>query len=244
MDDRKVFVEEQRENARRMAADEGLARKALAVATEADRYGYSYFWTWLGVPIIQIPPDIIAMQEMVWSCRPQVIVETGVARGGSLILFASLLQLLGDGLAIGVDVDIRAHNRRTIEEHALGHRIRLVEGSSTVPATLEQVRELTRDSERVMVVLDSDHTHDHVLRELRSYGPLVTPGQYLVVADTIVEDLPPQTHRPRPWGPGDNPRTALDAFLRETDRFEADEDINAKLLMTSNPGGYLRCIRS
>ena len=241
MDDRAEFERDKRAWAAEMGADKALKDAAREVIARADRHHYSYQWSWLGLPIIQMPGDIVATQEVVWRERPTVIVETGVARGGSLILYASLLELLGRGLVVGIDIDIRAHNRAAIEAHPLAHRIALIEGSSTDRDTLAAARSRIGADDRVMVVLDSNHTHQHVLEELRLYGPLVTPGQYLIVADTLVEDIPIQTHRPRPWGPGDNPKTALNAYLAECGRFELDDYIDAKLLDSANPGGYLRC---
>jgi len=193
--------------------------------------------------VIQMPPDIVALQEVIWETRPQLVVETGIARGGSLVLSASILELIGEGEVLGIDIDIRPHNRRTIEAHPLARRIRMIEGSSLDAAVVAEARRAASESERVMVILDSSHTHDHVLAELRAYAPLVTVGQFLVVADTFVEDIPPQEHRPRPWGPGDNPATALRAWLSESESFEPDDFINAKLLLTASPGGYLRRVR-
>jgi cephalosporin hydroxylase len=226
-----------------MAADEGLAADALALNTAADRHDWSYQWNWLGLPVIQLPPDIVALQEVIWETRPQLVIETGIARGGSLVLYASILELLGEGEVLGIDVDIRAHNREAIETHPLARRIRMVEGSSLDETVVAQARDSAAQAERVMVVLDSNHTHDHVLAELRVFGPLVTVGQFLVVADTFVELIPPQEHRPRPWGPGDNPGTALRTWLEEVDGFEPDPFVNAKLLLTASPGGYVRRVR-
>ena len=161
------------------------------------------------------------MQEIIWDARPQVIVETGFARGGSAILFSSILTMIGDGLVVSVDIDVRDHNRKATEHHPLGDRVALVEGSSTAPETLDRVRALIPAGARVMAVLDSNHTHDHVLEELRLYGPLVTEGQFLIVSDTVIEDIPPQTHRPRAWGPGNNPKTALQEYLRRERSFRA-----------------------
>lgn len=242
-DDREAFALEQREAARAVGADSALRRDARAVLAHADRNGWTYAWRWLGVPVIQSPEDVLTMQEIIWETRPDLVIETGVARGGSVLLYASLLELLGIGTVVGVDIDIRAHNRRSIEEHPLGPRISLIEGSSTSGATVDRVRALANRHERVMVVLDSDHTHKHVLAELRAYASMVTVGQFLVVADTIVEELPAQVHRPRPWGPGNNPATALAEFLREESAFERDELFNGRLLLTSSPGGYLRRVR-
>ncbi len=243
MDDTENFERDKRRWAAEMDEDAELRADALDLLIRSDRHHYSYQWNWLGLPIIQFPQDIIATQEIVWETRPTVIVETGIARGGSMIFLASLLQLIGVGKVLGVDIDIRPHNRAKIEEHPLHHRIHLIEGSSTAPEVLEAVRSQIGAEDRVMVILDSDHTHAHVLEELRLYAPLVTPGQYLIVADTVVEDIPHQTHRPRPWGPGNNPKTALGAYLQDVDRFEPDPYINAKLLETASPGGYLRCVR-
>lgn len=243
MDDTAEFERQKRESATEMGQDQEVRDLARDLLIRADRYNYSYQWTWLGLPIIQMPPDIIATQEVVWATRPTVIVEAGVARGGSLILLASLLQLIGQGKVIGIDIEIRAHNRTRIEEHPLSHRIELIEGSSTAPDVVEALRNRIGPEDRVMVILDSNHTHEHVLDELRLYAPLVTLGQYLIVADTVVEDIPPQSHRPRPWGPGNNPKTALEAYRQESDRFETDAYIDDKLLQTSSPGGYLRCVK-
>ena len=229
--------------AARMAADETLAAAALAVNTAADRHDWSYQWSWLGLPVIQMPPDILTLQEVIWENRPQLVIETGIARGGSLILYASILELIGEGEVLGIDIEIRPHNRRAIETHPLAHRIRMVEGSSIDDAVLGEARRAAADVERVMVVLDSDHTHEHVLAELRGYAPLVTVGQFLIVADTFLEDIPPQEHRPRLWGPGNNPATALRAWLEESEGFEPDPFVNAKLLITALPGGYVRRVR-
>lgn len=241
MDDTAEFERGKREWAARMGEDATLRDLARDVLVRADRHHYSYQWSWLGLPIIQMPGDIVVTQEVIWATRPTVVIETGIARGGSLILYASLLQIIGEGRVVGIDISIRAHNRANIEGHPLYHRIELVEGSSTAPEVLDAVRARVAAEDRVMVILDSDHTHDHVLAELRLYAPLVTPGQYLIVADTVLDDIPPQTHRPRSWGPGNNPKTALDAYLAECSRFERDAYIDAKLLDTANPGGYLHC---
>lgn len=226
-----------------MADDAALAADALALNVAADRYDWSYQWSWLGVPVIQMPPDIVVLQEIIWETRPQVVIETGIARGGSLVLSASILELIGDGHVLGIDIDIRPHNREAITSHPLAHRIRMVEGSSLADDVLAEARRAAGGVERVMVILDSNHTHEHVLAELRAYAPLVSVGQFLVVADTFIEDIPPQEHRPRPWGPGNNPATALRAWLDKRDDFEPDAFVNAKLLVTASPGGYLRRIR-
>lgn len=239
-DDRADFEAGKRTSAARMAQDQGLAKKALDVLVESDQHGWSYQWSWLGLPIIQMPPDVIATQEIIWETKPQIIIETGVARGGSLILYASILQLIGEGKVIGVDIDIRAHNRDSIESHPMSKRIELIQGSSVDEGILKNIKSRIPVGARVMVILDSNHTHEHVFEELKLYAPLVTKGQFLIVADTVVEQIPAQTHRPRPWGPGDNPATALDAFLEGNKQFVRDPFVNAKLLISSSPGGYLR----
>lgn len=242
-DDTEQFRAERLRRVQQMAADESLRRLDRELLIESDRYDWSYAWDWLGLPIIQMPTDVQVMQELIWSCRPQVVIETGVARGGSLVLYSSILQLIGDGEVIGVDIDIRAHNRRAIEAHPMSDRISLIEGSSVSDEVLVEIRRRIGAAERVMVVLDSHHTHGHVLDELRLYAELVTVGQFIVVADTMVEEVPPQLHRPREWGPGNNPATAVRDFLADDDRFERDENVNAKLLLTSSRGGYLRRVR-
>jgi cephalosporin hydroxylase len=243
-DDRAEFEVSRRESAARLAADEQLAADALALNVAADRHDWSYQWSWLGLPVIQMPSDIVALQEVIWETKPQLVIETGIARGGSLVLTASILELLGEGEVLGIDIDIRAHNRTAIEAHPLARRIRMLEGSSVDESVLAEARRAAGAVERVMVILDSNHTHEHVLAELRNYGPLVSIGQFLVVADTFVEQIPPQEHRPdRPWGPGDNPATALNAWLDEVEGFEPDPFVNGKLLVTASPGGYLRRVR-
>ena len=217
-----------------------LARTFL-IATSELRYSYNF--DWLGLPVIQFPPDIVAVQELLWRIKPELVVETGVARGGSLALSASVLELIGGvGRVLGIDVDIREPNRRAIEAHPLSHRIELMEGSSIEERIVARVRERARGKSPVMVLLDSMHTHDHVLAELNLYSPLVSDGSYLIVFDTVIEDMPADSFLDRPWGPGDNPRTAVDAFLATNPRFEVDHDLEAKLLVTVAPGGYLKCI--
>jgi cephalosporin hydroxylase len=242
-DDRAAFLEERRVRSLALGRDTAAFDACTAAIEAVDAHKYAYLWTWLGVPVIQLPADIMAAQEVVWATRPDVIVETGVARGGSMIFLASMLELTGKGRVIGVDIDIRAHNRDSIEAHPLARRIHLIEGPSTAAETIAAVRAAIPPNASVMVILDSDHSRDHVLDELRTYGPLVTPGQYLVVADTLLGRLrPEQTPRDRSkvWEPGNEPLSALNAWLRETDAFAPDPEINGKLVLSSSPGGYLR----
>jgi cephalosporin hydroxylase len=217
---------------------------------------YSYNFGWLGRPIIQYPQDIVAMQELVWSTRPDLIIETGIAHGGSLILSASLLAMLdmtdaiveGSGIdprkskrkVLGVDIDIRAHNRAAIESHPMASRISMIQGSSVAPDIVEQVHSIARNYSRVMVCLDSNHTHQHVLEELKAYASLTSVGCYCVVFDTIVEDMPAESFPDRPWGPGDNPKTAVWEFLKTCSDFEIDSAVHEKLQITVAPDGYLR----
>lgn len=211
---------------------------------EVTRHKYSYNFTWLGRPIIQLPQDILAMQEIIWQVKPDLIIETGIAHGGSLVFYASMLELLGtNGQVLGIDIDIRPHNRAAIEAHPMFKRITLLEGSSVAENMAEQVRRFAQDKQAILVVLDSNHTHAHVLEELRLYSPLVTAGSYLVVFDTVIEDMPDDFFPDRPWGRGNNPKTAVREFLKVNDRFAVDEEVAAKLLITVASGGYLRCVK-
>jgi cephalosporin hydroxylase len=244
-DDREEFAARAREQALAMGRDKGLFERCVATLADIDRYDYTYLWTWLGVPIIQLPADIMATQEVVWAARPDIIVETGVARGGSVIFLASLLQLIGKGKVIGVDIDIRPHNRRAINEHPFGKRVELIEGSSVAEPVLARVKAAIAPGSSVMVFLDSDHSYEHVLAECRAYGELVTPGQYLVVADTALGHMQAEQtplKRSHVWVQGNEPLAAVSDYLRETRRFEVDPVINGKLVLSSSPGGYLRCI--
>jgi cephalosporin hydroxylase len=242
-DDFAEFAAQRAEAIAAAAANPALQAQATDFIRDAGGR-YSYNFDWMGLPIIQYPQDIVAIQELIWRIRPAAVVETGVARGGSLALSASILELLGgDGIVVGVDIDIRAHNRRAIESHPLARRIRLVEGSSTAPEVVDEVRSLVGNRGPVLVFLDSLHTHAHALDELRAYSPLVQPGSYVVVFDTVIDDLPAEQFADRPWGPGDNPKTAVHTFLTENDRFEIDREYDAKLLISAAPNGYLRCVR-
>ena len=208
------------------------------------KYKYTYNFSWLGRPIIQFPQDMIAMQEIVWQVRPDLIIETGIAHGGSLIFSASMLELLGNnGQVLGIDIDIREHNRKAIEAHPMFRRIDMIEGSSIDEKIVRQVYDFAKNKKQILVVLDSMHTHDHVLKELEFYSPLVTKGSYLVVFDTIIEDMPEDFFPDRPWGKGNNPKTAVYEYLKSTDCFEIDKAIEHKLLITAAPDGYLRKIK-
>jgi len=227
-----------------MTADARARRIAGEFLDVAVKYKYSYNFSWLGRPIIQFPQEIIAIQELIWRVKPRLIVETGIAHGGSLILSASILQLLGgDGRVVGIDIDIRSHNRKEIERHPLAKRVDLIQGSSVDEKIANQIRQMAVDRSPVMVLLDSNHTHEHVARELELYSPLVTKGSYLIALDTAIEDLPTNTFADRPWGKGNNPKTAVHEFLKKNDRFVIDKEIENKLLITVAPDGYLKCVK-
>ncbi|MBS0193787.1 MAG: cephalosporin hydroxylase family protein [Proteobacteria bacterium] len=238
------------------ATNVDLHKAAAAFMRESIRAQYSYNFRALGRPIIQYPQDIVAVQELIWATRPDLVIETGIAHGGSLVLSASMLAILdycdavqsGNALdpknpsrsVLGIDIDIRAHNRAAIEAHPMASRIRMLEGSSIDADIISQVRKAAKDAATVLVFLDSNHTHEHVLAELKVYAPLASPGSYCVVFDTVVADLPSGTYPNRPWDNDNNPKTAVREFLAGHPEFEVDNDIEAKLLVTVAPGGYLR----
>jgi cephalosporin hydroxylase len=240
----KNFFEQRKLDIDAMASDLQIRKATLDWIVATARYKYTYNYTWLGRPIIQLPPDIVAMQEIIWKVNPDLIIETGIAHGGSLIFYASILEMLNcNGLVIGVDVDIREHNRIEIEKHPLYKRIEFIEGSSVDEHVMQRINSYAIGRQRVLVVLDSNHTHSHVLSELRLYSPLVTKNSYLVVFDTIIEDMPDDFFPDRPWGKGNNPKTAVWEFLKTNDRFVIDKDIENKLLITVSPDGYLCCVK-
>ncbi len=205
---------------------------------------YSYNFSWLGRPVIQYPQDMVALQEVIFNTKPDLIIETGIAHGGSLIFSASMLKLIGTGneLVLGVDIDIREHNRAEIENHFLYKQglIKMIQGSSIAADIVDQVKDISRKFQRVMVILDSNHTHEHVLEELRLYSPLVTSGMYLVTLDTMVEDFDDELFSEKKWGKGDNPKTAVHEFLKGNSDFSIDETYNNKLLISVGPDGYLK----
>lgn len=242
-DDRAAFEAHKREMALKLGQDTDAFQGSVSHMLQLNPYDYSYLWSFMGVPIIQMPADVMATQEVIWDTKPTVIIETGVARGGSVLFMAAMLQLIGEGQVIGVDVDIRAHNRDSVESHPMAHRVTLIEGGSTDAETLARVKAEIPEGARVMVVLDSDHSRDHVLDECRLYGELVTPGCYMVVADTMIGHLPEDIgalDRSKSWEIGNEPLAAVNAYLAENDGFEVDEVLNGKLVLSSSPGGYLR----
>lgn len=253
------FENEVKSNIQRLGQDESLRRNTLAWMIQSGTVGsYTYNFRWLGRPIIQYPQDIQAVQELVWEIKPDLIIETGIAHGGSLILSASMLALLdycdaqtrriplqpgvSSRRVIGVDIDIRLHNREAIEQHPLSHMITMIEGSSIADETIAQVKRLVDASgaKRVLAFLDSNHTHDHVLAELNAYAQLVSPGSYCVVFDTVVEDMPLELCANRPWRPGNSPMTAVSEWLASHSEFSIDKSMHEKLLITVARNGFLK----
>jgi cephalosporin hydroxylase len=237
-----AFEAESQAEIRAQGENENLKGLARDFFNESAKHKYSYHFSWMGRPIIQLPQDMMAMQEIIWQVKPDLVIECGIAHGGSIIYYASLLELQGHGEVLGIDRDIRPHNREAIESHPMFKRISMIEGSSVDLAVVEQVRALAA-GKKVILVLDSNHTHEHVLEELRLYAPLVSVDSYCVVMDTVVEDMPADFFPDRPWGPGDNPKTAVWAYLEENRDFEIDQQMQNKLLITVAPDGYLRRVR-
>lgn len=245
MDPIQQFKDERADDIKRMAADEDLKKASLDWMIASDKYKYSYNYTWLGRPIIKYPSDIVATQEIIWAVKPDLIIETGIAHGGSLMLSASMLEINGgDGLVLGIDIDIREHNKKEILNHPMAKRIQMIEGSSTSAETMAQVREIAAGRKRVMVFLDSLHSHAHVAAELELYAPLVSVGSYLVLPDTFIEYFPKGYYSgSRPWDVGDNPMTAMRDFMKGNDEFEIDRQLCDKLMITEAFDGYLKRVR-
>ncbi|MDE4146443.1 cephalosporin hydroxylase family protein [Phaeobacter gallaeciensis] len=241
-----------------MTANPALQKSALDFLRSSAKAQYSYNFHWMDRPIIQYPQDIVAMQELIYELRPDLIIETGIAHGGSLVFSASMLAMLdmvdaieaGESLdpavskrkVLGIDIDIRAHNRTAIDAHPMRSRIEMIQGSSVDPEIISQVRDFAAGYKKVLVCLDSNHTHEHVLEELRAYAPLTSSGSYCVVFDTLVEDMEEDTYTDRPWGKGNNPYTAIQSYLQESKSFEIDSQIHERLLITVAKNGFLRRI--
>jgi cephalosporin hydroxylase len=244
MDPIQQFNQEKDVNIASLGKDKDLKGTAVKFMMDSAAHKYTYNFTWMGRPIIQFPQDIVALQEIIWNVKPDLIIETGIAHGGSLIFSASMLELLGgDGKVLGVDIDIRQHNRQEIESHPMARRITMIQGSSVDEGVIGQVKQFAKGSRKVMVILDSNHTHEHVMQELNAYAALVTPGSYLIVFDTAVEDLPDgYDWGGRPWGKGNNPKTAVWEFLQDHKDFVIDSAVHNKLLITVAPDGYLKRI--
>lgn len=234
------FEEQCKKNIEAMSSDDTLSTLSLNWIERSARHKYSYNFSWMGRPIIQYPQDILAMQEIIWQVKPDLIIETGVAHGGSILFYSSMLELIGeDGTVIGIDIDIRDHNREAILAHPMSKRITLIEGSSVDPTVVAQIKEDVKQKKVIMVILDSNHTYEHVLEELHLYSPFVTSKSYLVVFDTIIDDLPTDLFKDRPWSKTNNPKLAVADFLRGNVDFYIDENIDKKLLISVAPSGYL-----
>jgi cephalosporin hydroxylase len=240
----RAFVEERKQRIQNNEGNTELRSTADAFNVASNKAQYSYNFSWMGRPIIQYPQDMIAMQEIIWDIKPDLIIETGIAHGGSLIYYASLLELIGKGEVLGIDIDIREHNRKEIESHMMYKRIKMIQGSSIDVQTVGEVKKYATGKDKIIVCLDSNHTHDHVLKELEFYAPLVSMNSYMVVFDTIVEDLPEgYFSQKRPWGISNNPKTALYEFLKTNSDFEIDRSIDNKLLTSVAPEGYLKRVK-
>ena len=251
-----TFADECDAEIKAQALDSTVNRMSLDWLIGTSKFKYSYHFRFLGLPLIQYPQDMVAVQELIWSTKPDLIVETGIAHGGSLILSASMLALLDltdaikDGKLInpgvssrkvlGIDIDIRAHNRAAIEAHPMASRIEMIQGSSIAPDVIKKVHAFAKGYKRIMVCLDSNHTHAHVLEELKAYASLTSKDSYCIVFDTVIEDMPKEAFPDRPWGPGNNPKTAVWEFLKSHPEFEVDNMIHDKLQITVAPDGYLR----
>jgi len=243
MDPIAEFQKERKERILSYGNDKTLSEVTKNFCDITNEKKYSYNFSWLGRPIIQYPQDMMALQEIIWEVKPDLIIETGIAHGGSIIFSASMLELLGgEGEVIGLDIDIRPHNRKEIEAHPMFKRIRMFEGDSTSPEIAEKVYTIAKKHNKILVCLDSNHTHEHVLKELMLYAPLVSVGSYCVVFDTVIEDLPETMFTDRPWGKGNNPKTAVWEYLKLHTEFVINKEIENKLLITVAPDGYLKRI--
>ena len=258
-DEAKEFNEKCKKEVIELGFDVALQQQSLDLALKAAEHNYVYHFSWQGRPIIQYPEDMIAMQELIWKVKPDLIIETGIAHGGSLIFSASMLSQLdmcdaiesGEMIdpkiskrkVLGIDINIREHNRKEIEKHPMSSRIEMIQGSSIDSDIISQVKVIAKNYSRVMVCLDSNHTHEHVLAELEAYAPLISIGSYCITFDTVIEDMPINSFPDRPWGIGNNPKTAVWEYLKTHSEFEIDKNIQHKLLITVAPDGFLKRIK-
>ena len=242
----KNFEKRNKDFIKELGSNKSLKKLSNKWMMESSLYEYSYHFSWLGLPIIQFPQDIIALQEIIWRIKPDLIIETGIARGGSLIFSASILQLLGKGNVLGIDIQIRKENMKKILEHPLSKRIKMIEGSSIDENVIKKVHKISEKNKKILLVLDSNHSHSHVLSELKAYSKLVKKGSYIIVFDTRIEDIPKKYSKilmKGNWSKKDNPKTAVYEFLKQNKRFKIDNTIEDKLLITVAPDGFLRCIK-
>ena len=242
MFDRNSFEHEKTQSIAGARSDAELIQKGLDFVSHSDRHKYGYNWTWMDLPIIQMPEDIVLTQELLWELKPDFVIELGIAWGGSLAMYAGFMELAGKGKVIGIDITIPEHNALAIMSCPVAARISLIEGSSIDEEIFNKVVQEIPEGSRVMLVLDSNHTHDHVYSELQLWSQLVRDGSYIIVSDTIVEHIPSQDHRPRPWGPGNNPGTAAQKFLLENSRFTSSNKYSDRAIASFNPAGYLKAL--
>ena len=244
MDDSKKFFAESRKNIKLMNKDDNLKKLSWKWFVKTFKYKYPYNFTWLGLPVIQYPHDLVLLQEIIWNLKPRIIVETGVARGGSLIFYASMINLLNNkGKVIGIDIDIRKHNRDLIEKHFLSDKIEMIESSSVKQDTFNKVKSLSKDYRNILVMLDSNHTESHVLKELNLYSSLISKNSYCIVFDTIVEKMDSEFSKNRPWNKKNSPQSAIQKFLKKNDEFIVDKTIDKKIILSMAPGGFLKKIK-
>ena len=245
MDKVKQFYNERKNDIEKMGMDVDLRKKSLEWMLHADKYKYTYNYSWMGRPIIKYPNDMLIQQELMWRLKPDLIIETGIAHGGSIIFSASMQKMMEiDGEVVGIDIDIRPHNRKLIEEHPMYKNITMFEGGSTDQNIIKKIEEHVTGKKTVMVILDSLHSHEHVYLELQLYSKFVTLGSYCILPDTFIEFFPKGYYsRNRPWDVGDNPYTAMKQFLNETDEFEVDKSLSNKAMITELIDGYLKRIK-
>jgi cephalosporin hydroxylase len=239
-----TFYKERDDNINKLGSDQNLRKLGMDFLIGTAPLNYTYNFSWMGRPIIQFPQDIVAMQEIIWNVKPDLIIETGVAHGGSLALYAGLMKMMDlEGKVLGIDIDIRPSNMEAIQSHFLKDRIELIVGSSIDEKIVEQVKKFATGFKNIMVILDSNHTHDHVLKELELYSGFVSKNNYLVVFDTVVEDMPKGWFKDRPWDVGNNPKTAVHEFLKSNENFMIDDEFDKKLLISVAPNGYLKRVK-
>tara|TARA_B110000444_G_C18771381_1_gene562716 strand:+ start:172 stop:918 length:747 start_codon:yes stop_codon:yes gene_type:complete len=235
------FLKLNAESAKKMAMNKALKQEANKVLFEADKFRWMHQTTWLGEPILNLPQDMFAIQEIIWKTKPEYIIEVGVAWGGSLLFQSMLMDYTGGKKIIGIDIFIPNDLKQRLKsQKKLFKKIKLIESSSLEDETVKKIKTIIKESKKVMVILDSHHTEDHVLKELNIYSKFISKGNYLICGDTIIDFIPEQKHRPRPWGPKNNPHTALKKFIKKNKRFKTDKEIENKLLFSCNPNGYLK----